>query len=138
MAGNMAKAGVDVILGSHPHVVQPAGFVDVPDGNGGTRRALVAFSLGNFNSCMSAKYTDSGVILEFTLTERASGGFDIGGLGFVPTYCWRHSHAVQTLSSAKYYSDPPDGMSASRASKMRRSGRDLAELMGSEVTVLER
>jgi len=138
MAKRMAEAGVDVILGSHPHVVQPAGLVDVPDGKGGTRRMLVAFSLGNFNSFMSASYTDSGVILEFTLTERESGGFDIGGLGFVPTYCWRHSDAVQTLSSAKYYDNPPAGMSAGRASKMRESGRDLAELMGKEVTVLEK
>jgi len=138
MAKRMAEAGVDVVLGSHPHVVQPAGFVDVPDGSGGTRRVLVAFSLGNFNSFMSADYTDSGVILQFTLTERESGGFDIGGLGFVPTYCWRHSEAVQTLSSAKYYSSPPAGMSGSRVSKMRQSGKQLGELMGSGLVMLEK
>ena len=97
---------------------------------------LVAFSLGLTASCprLHGLRRHS----EFTRSSASPAGSDIGGLGFVPTYRWRHSDAVQTLSSAKYYDNPPAGMSAGRASKMRESGRDLAELMGKEVTVLEK
>ena len=39
-----ADAGVDVVLGTHPHVIQPVKWVDGREGN----RTLVAYSLGNF------------------------------------------------------------------------------------------
>ncbi len=121
MAKRMALAGVDVILGSHPHVVQPAGILSGVDSAGNERDVLVAFSLGNFNSGMSASYTDSGIILEFTLTEQPDGAFAIENVGYVPTYCWRQRSVNQTLSSAEYYRNPPKGMDARRIRKMRES-----------------
>ncbi|MEJ7247910.1 CapA family protein, partial [Staphylococcus epidermidis] len=39
-----ADAGVDVVLGTHPHVIQPVKWVKGSEGN----RTLVAYSLGNF------------------------------------------------------------------------------------------
>lgn len=39
-----ASAGADLILGSHPHVLQPVEWIPRNDG----RRCLVAYSLGNF------------------------------------------------------------------------------------------
>ena len=40
----MADLGVDIVLGSHPHVTQPLTWLDGSGGN----RTLVAYSLGNF------------------------------------------------------------------------------------------
>jgi len=45
VAGLLAEAGADLILGHHPHVLQPVELL----GQGG-RRTLVAFSMGNFIS----------------------------------------------------------------------------------------
>ncbi len=42
----LADAGVDVVLGSHPHVIGPLQWVEGSAGN----RTLVAYSLGNFIS----------------------------------------------------------------------------------------
>ena len=42
----LADLGVDVVLGSHPHVIGPMAWVDGKDGH----RTLVAYSLGNFLS----------------------------------------------------------------------------------------
>lgn len=42
----LADLGVDVVLGSHPHVIGPATWLTGEDGN----RTLVAYSLGNFTS----------------------------------------------------------------------------------------
>lgn len=39
-----AKAGADLVLGHHPHVLQPIAWLPAKDG----RRCLVAYSLGNF------------------------------------------------------------------------------------------
>jgi poly-gamma-glutamate synthesis protein (capsule biosynthesis protein) len=52
IAHRLVEGGVDVILGHHPHVLQPIEVVDTADG----RRALVVYSLGNFISNQSAWY----------------------------------------------------------------------------------
>ena len=46
LAGELLAAGADIVLGSHPHVVQDLHVVP-PEGPGGRPR-LVAYSLGNF------------------------------------------------------------------------------------------
>lgn len=47
LAQLLADAGVDVVLGSHPHVIGPLAWVEGAGGN----KTLVAYSLGNFLSC---------------------------------------------------------------------------------------
>ena len=45
-AMQMAEAGADLIIGTHPHVIQPVEWVNAPNGN----RALCYYSLGNYVS----------------------------------------------------------------------------------------
>ncbi len=45
LAAQMADAGADLIIGHHPHVVQPVEWLA---GKGQAHRTLVAYSLGNF------------------------------------------------------------------------------------------
>ncbi len=42
----MAEAGADIIIGTHPHVIQPVEWVEAENGN----RALCYYSLGNYVS----------------------------------------------------------------------------------------
>ena len=51
LAHALVAAGCDVILGHHPHVLQPAELLEA-----GGRRALVAYSLGNFISNQDRMY----------------------------------------------------------------------------------
>lgn len=60
--------GVDIILGSHPHVIQPAKLRKV-NHNGEEKNVFVIYSLGNFISNQRKKYTDSGVILKVSLIK---------------------------------------------------------------------
>jgi poly-gamma-glutamate capsule biosynthesis protein CapA/YwtB (metallophosphatase superfamily) len=136
MARRMADAGVDVILGSHPHVVQPMRFLETELPSGGTRSTLVAYSLGNFISNMSRKHADIGIIVEFSLVERAGGGFDIEHVGYVPIFCWRTDSSIQSLPALKYIDAPPPGMNSSRASTMRSGTKALIKLMGDEFPAL--
>lgn len=50
LAQRMADAGADLILGSHPHVIQPLEWLTVTEGERAGKRALVAYSMGNFVS----------------------------------------------------------------------------------------
>lgn len=46
LAKKMCEWGVDLIIGAHPHVVQPVDWIETDNGN----RTLVYYSLGNFVS----------------------------------------------------------------------------------------
>lgn len=50
-AQSLVEAGADVILGHHPHVLQPIEYLEA-----GGHRALVAYSLGNFISNQDRMY----------------------------------------------------------------------------------
>ena len=133
----LLTAGVDVILGSHPHVVQPAGMREVTLADGTQHEALVAYSLGNFNSAMTDEYTDSGIILEFTLVEQEEGGFAVENIGFVPTYCWEKDGVFTTIPALSHYDEAPEGMSDAQHQRLRKSVDDVTALMGGRLNVLE-
>jgi poly-gamma-glutamate capsule biosynthesis protein CapA/YwtB (metallophosphatase superfamily) len=62
-------AGADIILGSHPHVVQPYEIVDVTTDEGIRKKGVVIYSMGNFISNQDRflnknKPTDVGAIFE--------------------------------------------------------------------------
>lgn len=49
----LAEQGVDLVIGTHPHVVEPVKYVDRPDGG----KMLVYYSLGNYQSAQSIEET---------------------------------------------------------------------------------
>ena len=59
--------GVDHIIGSHPHVVQP---IEVREGLRVPSKHVVAYSLGNFISNMSRENADGGAMVWLTLKKR--------------------------------------------------------------------
>ena len=136
LAKKMVAAGVDVVLGSHPHMVQPVEFVEVATESGQTRRGLVAWSLGNFIDNMTKRYTDSGILLEFTVQERQDGSFGIENVGVVPIYCWKRDDSIQAISSLKYLDEPPEGMSSGTWQRMQDSYQELERLLGEDVKML--
>lgn len=62
----LIEQGVDHIIGSHPHVVQPIEFI--PSANYPTHHAVV-YSLGNYVSNMSIAHGDVGLCAELTLEK---------------------------------------------------------------------
>jgi len=69
----IAEAGADVIIGSHPHVVQAVQFLPVLDESGGEKQVLVAYSLGNLVSSMPREINKDSLILNLSI-ERAEDG----------------------------------------------------------------
>ena len=136
-AEKMIAAGVDVILGSHPHMVQPIEWVTV-ETEDGPRTALVAWSMGNFIDNMKVQYTDSGIILDFTIVENEDGSFSVVNVGYVPIYCWRQTDVNQAICSGEYLDERPEGMNDSTYARMKESHREIVALIGDEFELLER
>ncbi|MBI3123239.1 MAG: CapA family protein [Ignavibacteriales bacterium] len=59
--------GADLIIASHPHVIQPIEFFESPKSK--LDQGFVAYSLGNFVSNQRWRYSDCGVILNFTIEK---------------------------------------------------------------------
>lgn len=69
----LVAAGADLVVGCHPHVAQPAVWRVVRDDSGRERRALVAYSLGNFISSQRDRYKDAGAILDIRIEKAPDG-----------------------------------------------------------------
>jgi poly-gamma-glutamate synthesis protein (capsule biosynthesis protein) len=82
LADFMFSNGVDVIIGSHPHVVQPVNYVLADS----SYLRPVVYSLGNFISNQRDRYRDGGILIgmEFSISERKR----ISGLDYLPF--WVH------------------------------------------------
>ncbi len=78
-ASFFADAGADLIIGTHPHVVQPVEWIERADGG----RTLCYYSLGNFISCQVGAGTMLGALADVTL-ERAEDGVRIASHDIVP------------------------------------------------------
>ena len=65
LASKMASWGADVIIGHHPHVIQPVEWID----NGNGTKTLVAYSLGNFISQQNTASRVIGGMLHYDLTK---------------------------------------------------------------------
>lgn len=138
-AKKIAGAGADIIIGMHPHVIQKIDWLTVEEEDGSTREVLVAYSLGNFVTTQNHHgYTDTGMILEFTVREEEDGSFAVENLGYVPTYCWGHDGKLQVVNSAKHYDERPEGMDNADYSRMKQSYDQTRALIDESIPVLTR
>lgn len=70
LAQYMADLGVDVIIGEHPHVIQPMDWVTGIDGN----QTLVIYSLGNFLSSQDEAFRMLGGCASFDIRKDGETG----------------------------------------------------------------
>jgi len=76
----LVDAGVDVIIGTHPHLIQEMKWKDRPDGG----RTLITYSLGNFMSTMHPVYDMFGGMLTLDIVKNENGAY-VENVVFVPT-----------------------------------------------------
>jgi len=101
LAAKMANWGADVIIGHHPHVIQPVEFIEKADGT----RTLVAYSLGNFISQQNTPARVVGGMLHYTGTKDFNtGSVTISDVKFetIVTHYVNGSHDVQIFKLSQY------------------------------------
>lgn len=69
LADFLEQQGVDMIIGSHPHVIQPMEMREHADGG----NCFLVYSLGNFISNMKTTDTRGGALVSVTLSRDKSG-----------------------------------------------------------------
>ncbi len=81
-------SGADIIIGSHPHVIQPVDYF--PANNAKLDTGFVAYSLGNFISNQQWRYSDAGVILSIELTKNLfTDSIYISNVSYLSTWVFR-------------------------------------------------
>ena len=76
----MQKRGVDVILGTHPHTLQPIEYDPV-------KGTLVAYSLGDFFGDANRAATNYSIILDLEVTKDATtGNTKVTDYSYFPIY----------------------------------------------------
>ena len=92
--------GADIVLGGHPHVVQPYEHKLVKDKYGVEKKRLVIYSLGNFVSAQIKRYTNGGIIFNFTVTKLVSfvgaDEFQIEDINFIPVFVYVYNQNLTT------------------------------------------
>ena len=85
LATFLARNGCNLVVGSHPHVVQPLEMLSV----GNNEAVPVAYSLGNFVSNQRDRYRNGGITLELTLTKTDSL-VTLQSIGYEPFWVYRY------------------------------------------------
>ena len=130
LAAALTDAGVDVLLGHHPHVLQPVVVREASD----SRKSVIAYSLGNFVSNMgqsldpkvaapSKGHVRDGLLLEVSLVKHPDGRTEVSD----PV-----SHPLWTENK-----DAPDGSPAITVralSELLREDETLARARWAEIS----
>jgi poly-gamma-glutamate capsule biosynthesis protein CapA/YwtB (metallophosphatase superfamily) len=82
--------GADIILGGHPHVIQPAEYFKSVSSN--LDSVFVIYSMGNFISNQRWRYSDTGLILVMNFSKNNSTGeVSLKDVSFTPTWVFKGS-----------------------------------------------
>lgn len=104
------EAGADVILGSHPHVVEPMEIREITNPDGTTRKGYVIYSMGNFIS--SQRYEpgimkDIGLIIDMDFEKRGDTT-TLVGWRFAPTYVYWTDDVIGVVPVIEAYENRAD------------------------------
>lgn len=130
IAQKLCNIGVDVIVGSHPHVVQPIELIYSEDSQNTT---VCIYSMGNaisnqrqelMDSCPSG-HTEDGVLFYYTFEKYGDGTVALSGVDIIPVWVNKYRggsgyqytmYPLETADMANNY-----GFDASALSKAQRS-----------------
>ncbi len=108
----MLEWGADVLLFSHPHVLQPMEMITVTDKDGSERECFVIYSLGNFISSQRTKPRDAGIILNIRFEKGFLGKARIAEVSYIPTWVmFVNKRGVYEIKALSVYDclTAPDG-----------------------------
>lgn len=106
-----SELGVDIVIGTHPHVLQPVEWVE----NGQTgKKMLVYYSLGNFISHQTSLNQLCGGMAQITVEKRGEE-ISITSAKLTPVVCWYKSSSGKFSFSVYKLSDYTEELGSSHA-----------------------
>lgn len=117
LAEFLFEQGVDIIIGSHPHVLQPMEMKKTATG-----KQFIVYSLGNFVSNQRTQPRDGGAMVKLTLTK-SNGHTEISDQGYYITWVNKtflpKRAKFEILSVAEIEADDYEGLSDFSRNKMK-------------------
>lgn len=90
LSKKVIEEGADIVIGSHPHVVQSGEWIFIKDENLNQKK-YVHYSLGNFISAQKFPYTDEGLMLRVNIeVDKKSNKVYIKEVEEIPTWVHRY------------------------------------------------
>lgn len=93
LADFLFQNGVNIILGTHPHVLQKMEKKTVTLEDGSTQDGFIIYSLGNFISDQNADNTRTSIILDLQITKHIDDSVTIDSVNYIPIYMYKNSTA---------------------------------------------
>ena len=98
LADFLFQNGVNIILGNHPHVLQPMEKRTVTLEDGSTQDGFIIYALGNFICDQNAENTRNSIILNLSITKQVDGSITIDNVDYIPIYMYKDaSKSVQKM-----------------------------------------
>lgn len=117
LADFLFENGIDVILGNHPHVLEPMEKRTVTLEDGTTKDGFVIYACGNFICDQNAENTRNSIILNLTITKHSDGKITIDKANYVPIYMYKGVSSklkrMKVLDIEKSISDYENGIDTS-------------------------
>lgn len=121
--------GVDIVIGTHPHVLQPVEWVENETTG---KKMLVYYSLGNFISHQTSLNQLCGGMAEIKI-EKKNGGISITSAKLVPVVCWYKSSGDKYEFSVYKLSDYTDSIADSHAQRSNGATLDYFREYASDI-----
>ena len=130
IADFLAQNGCNLIVGAHPHAIQPIKKIEGAMGDS----VLVAYSLGNFVSNQRWRYSDGGIMLEVTLSK-SDGKTSLSDYRYEPFWVRRYPdkgvqvyRLIPVIDYLNYPEDYP-AMSAEDEKMLKQFYEDTKEII---------
>jgi hypothetical protein len=95
VADLLFRNGTDIIIGSHPHVVQPIEYYHFSY-KGKPKTGLVIWSLGNFVANQRRHYTNGGILARFDIAKNIyTGKLKIDKVSYIPIWVYKQPSPVK-------------------------------------------
>jgi poly-gamma-glutamate synthesis protein (capsule biosynthesis protein) len=139
LAQYFLSLGVDLVIGSHPHVIQKMVWAKDP---AGAKGGIVVYSMGNFVSNQNKPKTDGGTIVRVEFT-RSGNEYRISDAGYILTWVYRpivnYRKKFYILPCSEYENKPDFFGKAADFDKMKSFLMDARKLLyGQNINVRER
>ena len=141
LADYLFKNGVDIILGNHPHVLEPMEKKTITLDDGTTKDVFVVYALGNFTADQRDEITRDSAILNLNITKNVDGNISINKVDYVPIYMYKNSNAKShkfkildiEKSIAKYESGDTSSISPTVYTNLKTQLEKIKSILGDEI-----
>lgn len=133
--------GADIIIGNHPHVLQPMEKRELTLSDGSKKDGFVIYSLGNFLADQTKKYTRSSAIVNLNITKNAENKITINSAKYTPIYINKTNSQNEKKfkiinlknAVAAYEAGYTDGISPNEYKTFKTELSNVQNLLGDEI-----